>query len=133
VDVLKCTLKEQGLEPGSCLVKVNGKRIPACRATETHKWLTGCSNEHILKLPEGILKRGFVLEVLSLYIPDLFNKKHPLHSRIETVMRYAPLIEVIENFWLEATNREASSWTEHQDINMVMLATSLSPDGFLTI
>jgi len=39
--------------------------------TETHKWLTGCSNEHILKLPEGILKRGFVLEVLSLYIPDL--------------------------------------------------------------
>jgi len=33
VDVLKCTLKEQGLEPGSCLVKVNGKRIPACRAT----------------------------------------------------------------------------------------------------
>jgi pyruvate-formate lyase-activating enzyme len=39
--------------------------------TETHRWLTGCSNEHILKLPEGILKRGFVLEVLSLYIPDL--------------------------------------------------------------
>ena len=65
--------------------------------------------------------------------PDLFNKKHPLHSRIETVMRYAPLIEVIENFWLEATNREASSWTEHQDINMVMLATSLTPDGYLTV
>jgi len=65
--------------------------------------------------------------------PDLFNKKHPLHSRIETVMRYAPLIEVIENFWLEATNREASSWTEHQDINMVMLAASLTPDGYLTV
>jgi pyruvate formate lyase activating enzyme len=36
-----------------------------------HKWLTGCSNEHILKLPEEMIKRGFVLEVLSLYIPDL--------------------------------------------------------------
>ena len=36
-----------------------------------HKWLTGCFNRNILKLPEAILKRGFVLEVLSLYIPGL--------------------------------------------------------------
>jgi len=36
-----------------------------------HKWLTGCSNEHILRLPEEILKRKFTLEVLSLYIPNL--------------------------------------------------------------
>ncbi|OGP93776.1 MAG: radical SAM protein [Deltaproteobacteria bacterium RBG_16_48_10] len=36
-----------------------------------HKWLTGCFNRHLLKLPEEILKRGFVLEVLSLYIPNL--------------------------------------------------------------
>jgi hypothetical protein len=73
------------------------------------------------------------LQVLIEENPDLFNKKNPLHSRIETVMRYAPLIEVIENFWLEATNREASSWTEHQDINMVMLATSLTPDRVFTL
>jgi len=39
--------------------------------TEKHKWLTGCSNEHILKLPEEMIKRDFVLEVLSLYIPNL--------------------------------------------------------------
>ncbi|MFC1830153.1 radical SAM protein [Thermodesulfobacteriota bacterium] len=36
-----------------------------------HKWLTGCTNERILKLPEEIIDRGFVLEVLSLYIPEL--------------------------------------------------------------
>jgi pyruvate-formate lyase-activating enzyme len=36
-----------------------------------HKWLTGCSNERILSLPPEILRRGFVLEVLSLYIPGL--------------------------------------------------------------
>ena len=36
-----------------------------------HKWLTGCFNRNLLKLPEEILKRGFVLEVLSLYIPNL--------------------------------------------------------------
>jgi pyruvate-formate lyase-activating enzyme len=38
---------------------------------EKHKWLTGCGNKNLLKLPEEILNRGFVLEVLSLYIPDL--------------------------------------------------------------
>ncbi|MGD9225599.1 MAG: radical SAM protein [Desulfobacterales bacterium] len=36
-----------------------------------HKWLTGCTNAHILKLPEEIIRRDFVLEVLSLYIPGL--------------------------------------------------------------
>jgi len=43
--------------------------------TEKHKWLTGCSNEHILRLPEEILKLGFTLEVLSLYIPDLIESE----------------------------------------------------------
>jgi pyruvate formate lyase activating enzyme len=38
---------------------------------DTHKWLTGCSNENILKLPEEIIERGFILEVLSLFIPGL--------------------------------------------------------------
>jgi pyruvate-formate lyase-activating enzyme len=38
---------------------------------ETHRWLTGCSNKGILALPEEMLKRGFVLEVLSLYIPGV--------------------------------------------------------------
>ena len=38
---------------------------------EKHKWLTGCSVDRILKLPEEIVKRDFVLEVLSLYIPGV--------------------------------------------------------------
>jgi pyruvate-formate lyase-activating enzyme len=37
---------------------------------ETHKWLTGCPNDRILELPQEIIRRGFELEVLSLYIPD---------------------------------------------------------------
>lgn len=35
------------------------------------QWLTGCTNKWIIELPERITKRGFVLEVLSLYIPGL--------------------------------------------------------------
>ena len=51
---------------------------------EKHQWLTGCSNERNLKLPEQILQRNFVLEVLTLYIPgvvesdDLQNIAHLL-------------------------------------------------------
>jgi pyruvate-formate lyase-activating enzyme len=36
-----------------------------------HQWLTGTDNQWILQVPEEILKRDFVLEVLSLYIPDV--------------------------------------------------------------
>lgn len=38
---------------------------------KAHTWLTGCTNRWILKLPEQIIRRGFVLEVLSLHIPGL--------------------------------------------------------------
>ncbi len=63
----------------------------------------------------------------------LFNKRLPLHSRMESLMRYRSFREGIEMFWLEKANQEADSWTEHRDINMVMLATSLAPDGYLTL
>jgi len=36
---------------------------------EVHKRLTGCHNDWILRLPEEIKRRDFILEVLSLYIP----------------------------------------------------------------
>ena len=38
---------------------------------KVHEWLTGCTNRWILELPKEILRRGFVLEILSLYIPGL--------------------------------------------------------------
>jgi pyruvate-formate lyase-activating enzyme len=38
---------------------------------EKHRWLTGCDNGRILKLPQEMIQRGFVLEVLSLFIPGL--------------------------------------------------------------
>ncbi|MDA8214825.1 MAG: hypothetical protein M0Z64_06070 [Nitrospiraceae bacterium] len=66
--------------------------------------------------------------------PGIFNnKKFFLHSRIEGLMRYVPLNEVIEEFWLRRANRESSSWMAHRNTNMVMLATSLAPDGYLSL
>ena len=65
--------------------------------------------------------------------PGLFSKTHLLYPRIETLKRYTSLSEIIEIFWFEHKNRETGSWTGHRDINMVMLATSLSPDGYLIL
>jgi hypothetical protein len=56
-----------------------------------------------------------------------------LRTRLQALMQYAPLRDEIESFWRDADHRRANTWAEHQDINEVMLATSLAPDGFLTL
>ena len=64
--------------------------------------------------------------------PVFFQRKDPVHAVIESLMSYVPMAEMIEKFWLEAANRKSDTWTEHLDINTVMLATSLAPEGYLT-
>ena len=39
----------------------------------------------------------------------------------------------LDGFATAAEQQRAASWIEHQDINEVMLATSLAPDGFLVL
>jgi len=63
--------------------------------------------------------------------PHLAGEAGPLLSKVQALDRYIPLREEIEAFWLEGKNREAVTWTEHRDINTVMLAASLAPEGFL--
>lgn len=46
---------------------------------------------------------------------------------------YVPLAAVIARFWLEPEHRRHRSWSEHLDINEVMLATALRPEGFLVL
>lgn len=52
---------------------------------------------------------------------------------VKILRSYIPLAEHIEKFWLKSENRKAETWREHIDINEVMLATSLIPDGYLKI
>lgn len=65
--------------------------------------------------------------------PDSFMNSRLLYDRIDTLKQYEPLVETIHTFWLDPANQRADSWTSHVDINMVMLATSLAPDGYLTL
>ena len=48
----------------------------------------------------------------------------------EAINKYLPLAEALEEFWLEPSNQETETWQAHRDINEVMLATALVPDGF---
>ena len=54
-------------------------------------------------------------------------------DQLGELARYVTLAEKIESFWRKAENQEAHTWLEHQDINEVMLATSLAADGFLVL
>jgi hypothetical protein len=46
---------------------------------------------------------------------------------------YVRLRAEIEAFWLRREHRRMDSWLEHENINDVMLAASLQPEGFLTL
>ena len=69
---------------------------------------------------------------------DLHHKEPPasttpgIQARLRALENYAPLRDEIGSFWLDPEHRRASSWSDHRDINEVMLATSLAPDGFLS-
>ena len=63
--------------------------------------------------------------------PDPFIDADLLQSQVESLLQHSELSRKIEEFWLKRANRQTYSWKEHRDINMVMLATSLAPDGYL--
>jgi hypothetical protein len=56
-----------------------------------------------------------------------------LRAQLQALMRYLPQRDEIEAIWRDSEQQRAATWTEHQDINEVMLATSLAPDGFLVL
>ena len=54
-----------------------------------------------------------------------------LNQVVQRILRFRALADRILEFWLKKENRETLAWLGHRDINMVMLATSLIPDGYL--
>ncbi len=52
---------------------------------------------------------------------------------LQALAKYAPIGDEIKSFWRDPDHRRARTWSEHRDINEVMLATSLAPEGFLVL
>ena len=47
-------------------------------------------------------------------------------DRMSAVRSYVPLGEAIASFWLDPAHRQTPTWSEHLEINEVMLATRLA-------
>lgn len=60
-----------------------------------------------------------------------FRSPQRLFAIIDLLQEFSALQQTIVNFWLAPGNRAVRSWLDHADINNVMLATSLAPDGYL--
>lgn len=52
---------------------------------------------------------------------------------LDRLAEFLPLGADIESFWIDPANRHGRTWTEHEDINAVMLATALVPHGCLVL
>ncbi|MEZ4416423.1 MAG: hypothetical protein R3E10_11815 [Gemmatimonadota bacterium] len=55
------------------------------------------------------------------------------HAWATMVRARVGIAERIEAFWSRPEHREVASWTDHADINAVMLAVSLEPSGYLDL
>jgi len=72
-----------------------------------------------------IVKRA--LSELAGSLPD------SVRNSVTLLERHAALAATIESFWCDPGNQRGYTWKDHEDINTVMLATSLLPDEFLAI
>lgn len=71
-------------------------------------------------------------KLLSLIEANEMLKGHEeVYSLAKSLVSYRRIADKIESFWLKPSSMESRLWVEHRDINMVMLATSLTPDSYL--
>jgi hypothetical protein len=63
--------------------------------------------------------------------PGSFGGDRSLEVQAEALRLYVPLRDAITGFWMDRRNRAGGPWIEHREINMVMLASALAPEGYL--
>lgn len=63
----------------------------------------------------------------------VFRNVPGLVQSLSALAEFSTTGEEIDAFWLTPEHRKSSLWLEHENINAVMLATALVPDGFLCL
>lgn len=66
-------------------------------------------------------------------VRPLIEREHEFASAVNELLTYQPLAEQIERFWSDPAHRQSRTWRDHRDINTVMLATRLAPDGYVPL
>jgi hypothetical protein len=85
-----------------------------------------------LRLPFRELGLSIGLRAVSR-IAEIASQDRELVDLTGELLAYYPLTEQIETLWSKPVYQKSRTWTEHRDINMVMLATSLAPDAYLRL
>jgi hypothetical protein len=72
---------------------------------------------------------------IGLHAIERIEASHELGNEVNegfsALKQHQPMAAQVDDFWATATNRESQLWKDHRDINTVMLATSLAPEGYL--
>jgi hypothetical protein len=76
---------------------------------------------------------GLAIGLAALEADVWRSASNRARSGVDRLSWSLPLRAQIETFWLQPERRRAPSWLEHANINDVMLATCLRPDGFLLL
>jgi hypothetical protein len=96
----------------------------------TRSTLLSCPAERRLAFRE----LGLSIGVQGLTrISELVEADLELATVVDDLLAYGLFAEQIQNFWSDTTHRQNSTWTDHRDINTVMLATSVAPQSYLQI
>lgn len=85
-----------------------------------------------LGLSIGLLTLVKINKRLSQSTHSEINEPHLLEL-LSNLTGFTHMAVYVEDFWLEPAHRLTNSWKQHADINNVMLATALAPDGYLQI
>jgi hypothetical protein len=83
-----------------------------------------------LQAPAG---RRLAFRELGLAIGLAGVQRAGLAKSADDLNDFLPLRAWILDFWREDEHRRVTSWTDHRDINEVMLATALAPAGYLDL
>jgi hypothetical protein len=67
------------------------------------------------------------------WISRLVKRDQLLETTSSQLLRFGPIADRIQSYWSNPVHQLSHSWTEHCDINRVMLATSLAPSGYLQL
>ena len=126
-------MREGALTDASVLGNILRAALPGLEATRSGNPLERGAEQRLafreLGMAIGLKGVSLVRESL-LGQADVYGNTANMRL-VQELMRYLPMSESIESFWSRRENRQASTWEAHQDINDVMLATCIEPQGFL--
>ncbi len=127
-------LKQRGAPMDTHLVaKLLGTALAGLRYYATNGELQAPA-EHRLAFRELGLAIGLeAAERLARHAGDGSPAEEAVRRELKALSHYFTLNREIREFWLDPVHRKSHTWSEHRDINEVMLATSLAPDGFLEL